>query len=605
MVRVVLLALACALLGGAAGTCATAPASLRDGGPNPNPPKFANVEATPGCDPSKIVDSADGKQVCATCDEAKGNADQICGAADSARCEARENANGASCSFCATADGQVLYDDCYATDPVQTADCETSPAPNGSTQLTSSNDSVCTTCTDASGAVVSTSCAPSSDSCQDTKNPDGTTCHVCTKGGVVVVKQGCNPSLAQPRSCEAYENNVGRCVDCFDDNDQLLSHQCTLSSDPNIACAQTATQDGLVCTTCTDSNGAVVDQSCNPQQPAAQACTELDYSEQTCIVCVDYQGNPAAWQCTSTTCSANDPSCAPPPDCTFDRDASGDLCRTCPNSSGSTEQKCVVNTNLSCTSGATDPSTGASCLSCTDNNTGVAVYKSCSGQPVPPACTTSTNAAGEQCSVCFDQSSKAVVDATCGNETCYSVGALPVVGAAGAQLFVGSSPAVAQCSECKDSAASNAGITTNAVCDLRSDCGATDLTNPDTWCSAAVVFTVTPFGCNNPWDAAGYTQDANTPAGGSNEIVHVLAYALEQQGVALIGVDDVGSATASGPTTTTCASDARGDTMHLAAEPADAVAVKSLFGSIMVACASDADCSTGGSCRADGSCTVP
>src|SRR5581483_1652773 len=103
---------------------------------------FSNVIASPGCDPATIADGPNGN-VCAVCDGTS-----ICGTADPARCESRENAAGASCSFCATSDGQVLYDDCYSADPVPTADCQPSPPPPGSTTPA---DSVCQTCTDKNG----------------------------------------------------------------------------------------------------------------------------------------------------------------------------------------------------------------------------------------------------------------------------------------------------------------------------------------------------------------------------------------------------------------------------------------------------------------------
>src|SRR5438128_2615415 len=113
-----------ALVGGVAGCCPLVGTDCRappaaDAGPPPA--DFPDlVAATPGCDPHAIRDNGDGS-VCATC----AGSDAICGAPDVARCEARENAAGVACSFCATAGGDILFDSCYGQDPVSFDKCET------------------------------------------------------------------------------------------------------------------------------------------------------------------------------------------------------------------------------------------------------------------------------------------------------------------------------------------------------------------------------------------------------------------------------------------------------------------------------------------------
>ena len=562
-------------------TCGIPPAT--DAGPPPAPDcvGIACAVSTAGCDAATIRSDVNGG-VCATCVSAQGPVD-ICGAPDDARCESRENAAGHTCVLCATAAGEILYDSCFKSDPVPFASCERSPG---------TPDSVCKTCTDNQGVVVSTSCEPVSDECHDENG-----CRVCTANGQVVVTDCAQQPNIQPRSCQAYDNDAGRCVDCFGDHDELLTHSCTLSSDPFVACAQSATQDGLVCTTCTDAGGAVVSSKCASQQPTPSQCQQLDYTEQSCVVCVDATNSPASWQCAST-----DPSTVPngvPPDCFFENGVDGSLCRTCPvGNNGATEQRCLVDTHLVCSDGqGTDPSLGG-CFSCSDKDSGVEVYRRCDGTGAAPVCSAAASPDGSPCEVCADPATKQPFYAACSAQTCFALGAFQVSGAQGTSLFVDTAPAVATCTTCGSGANGVVAASDfNALCTLRNDCGAVDLTNPSASCSNTVVFTAQPRACANPWEP-GY---ASQVPGGSDEIVHILAFALEQRGVALVAIDDVGHAN---PPAATCA-DARGDTLQIVARPEDAVAVSDLFGPVLLRCSADADCATGGACRVDGSCTAP
>ncbi len=579
------------------GTCA---APLAGGDAGPVPASGDTAFTTAGCEVSTIAESADGS-VCATCSDV-----DICGAPDVARCESRENAEGAPCRFCATPTGAILYDSCTAA-AVDAANCE--PTPADPTTGLAQGDVQCQTCTDARGAVVDTVCEPAHDECHEVQD-QGLTCRECTRDGAVVIHDCGQPDL-EPRSCEVYQNDAGRCVDCYDDNDQLLSHSCSLTSDELVTCSESVTADGVRCTACVDQNGAQLEHFCDTQVPELQQCARLDYTDQTCIVCVDQFDQPAAVRCDANTCEpAADGTCASPPPCAFETGPNGQLCRTCPVAGGGAETRCVVDTNLVCenvsgTVGGDPNQPSSTCVSCSDLQTGAEVYFRCDGDAgpaPPPVCAasggTDPNAPSTGgCEVCSDPETNQDIYATCNGQTCYALGTFHITGLNGNALFLDGQPAVSTCTECAAATDAAAPSAINDACTLRDDCGAVDLTAPQPFCSSTVVFTLLPHACDNPWDGANTATN-----GGVDELNRILAFALEQRGIGVVAIDDVGV-----PNGTACAACncGRGDRIELAVRPADAVAVGDSFGPVLERCSADSDCRSGGACRVDGSCTVP
>ena len=579
------------------GTCVDRP----DAGPPP--PVDCSVDGTcvfasPGCDPKDITDGAavgGAAGVCALCSSPAGDA-QICGAPDVARCESREDLAGKACRFCATAAGDILFDSCVSDTPVAVVSCE--PSVPGQ-PVTPDANAVCETCKDATGAVVTTTCEPAHDECHDDVQ-QGLHCRVCTQAGQVVVN-ACEQPNIEPRSCEVYANEAGRCVDCFSDADQLLSHSCTLATDTFVSCTDSVTPDGLLCTECVDANGGPVSRSCGFNVPELTQCSLLDYTEQTCVVCLDQNGAAGLWSCDRRC--ADPTTCAPADACFFESAADGSLCRTCPGPNGP-EQRCIVDTNLLCGQAQTGvgppgPPNAGGCLSCVDATTGAEVYRSCNGG-LPPTCRNASNLSGATCEICEDSQTAEPVYAKCNGEACFALGQFGLTNAQGTTLLVDGHPAVGTCTECGAQDPNAAAVAFNAACTLRDTCGPVDLTAPSAICRGTVVFTVAPHLCGNPWEpTAGANGPGTLPAGSADELLRILTFAL-QAGVGLVAVEDRGS-TADAVCVDQCGCD-RGDRLELVARPDDAVAVSNLFDAVIVRCQTDADCATGGACRVDGSC---
>jgi hypothetical protein len=553
----------------------------------------STVVATAGCDVQAIVDRGDGV-TCATCVADDGDT-EICGLVDVARCESREDSRGEPCSYCATEFGEILFDSCFSDDPIAFVQCESSEGPerpkSGEEQF------LCETCTDADGVVVARSCEPRSDECH-IEDDSGVSCRVCTRDGDVVVRNCRQPDIA-PRSCEAYGdvNVVGRCIDCYGDDDELLSHTCTLAEDPFVSCSESVTPEGLRCLSCFDANGAQVERSCGAIQPdELRQCALLDYSEQSCVVCLNARGEPQLLECDRTTC-AEATDCPPPPECTFELGGGGELCRTCPTDAGELEQVCVVETNLVCA--GIEAEREASCLSCSDLDTGVEVYRRCDDQAsAPPTCFFFETDDGQECEVCTDPESNDVTYANCPTQTCYEVGDFTLLAADGnTALQFDNAPAVASCDECAMTASdpSTEGGEFQALCALRPDCPI-DLTSPDAACEGTVAFRVTPRFCENPWENAGFP---STAPGGVDELLHMLSFAL-QANLALVAVQSAPSFAP--PTCEDACACERGDVMEIVARPEDAALVVELFGSVIDRCADEGDCRAGDVCRTDGAC---
>jgi hypothetical protein len=525
--------------------------------------------ATPGCDADAIRKSGD--EICASCTVDADDV-EICGLPEIARCEAREDSKGDPCRICATAGGEILYDSCFSDVSPEIASCERSllgPSPAEADD----DDIVCETCTDLRGAVVSTVCEPVHDECHAVQDGDRA-CRECTRDGAVVI-YACEQPNIEPRSCQVYGNERGRCIDCFGDEDQLLSHSCTLVGDVFVSCSEIVTQEGLRCSVCVDQNGAQVSRSCNQDIAELQQCALLDYTDQSCLVCLDQFGGVALTSCQRKGCVGDN--CAAPPACFFENVGDA-LCRTCTvEGSGALEQRCVVETNLVCASGVSDGAAG-SCLSCTDRVTGLEVYKRCDGTGSPPTCFTVDDADGGRCEVCNDPVSNETVYASCDGQTCYALGRYQLTGRLGTALRLDGSPAVAECAECARSADFSGASSFTASCSLRDDCGGTDLVDPGAACERAVLLQLAPRLCGNPWERAGYGS-ADGQAG-AYELLVVLGYALEAGGIGLISLStSVGEADAECAGGCDCP---RGDRMDALVRAQDADAAARLFESIVV-----------------------
>src|SRR5688500_5168979 len=149
--------------------------------------------STPGCEVDTIASTGDarGTTTCATCASSTGDV-EICGTPDVARCESREDARGAACSFCATPAGEILYDSCFSDEPPPSARCEQSQdapaAPDDPSPAEGAEDDlVCETCVDDAGNYVRSTCEPVSDECH-VEEADGQSCRVCTRAGETVVR---------------------------------------------------------------------------------------------------------------------------------------------------------------------------------------------------------------------------------------------------------------------------------------------------------------------------------------------------------------------------------------------------------------------------------
>lgn len=572
-------------------------------------PPVEEVVAFANCDVDTIRDDDNG-ETCATCPADAGDA-LICGVPETARCESRENSRGERCSICITQFGEVLYDSCFRGEQPIDVNCEVTepdaPQPDPGKEpggpLPPEEQLVCETCTDFDGNVVSSKCEPVSDNCEVGPNASGLTCRVCTRDGEVVVND-CEQPDVTPRSCEAYGNEVGRCVDCFDENDDLLTHFCTLTEDVFITCADTISPDGVRCTSCFDQTGAFVEYFCDEVDPTLQQCALLDYSEQTCVVCLDFEGFLAFSECERKGCDpAVDETCLPPPDCSFEINELGEQCRTCPTDAGDVfEQQCVVETNLFCEQIFAE-NTQTFCTSCKDIGSGQEVFRRCEGEVGPPPCFTTENQLGEPCEVCVDPNDPnggEVVYASCPSQTCYELGDYELYNpTTGNTLRIDSQPAVAKCDEC---GATNVDGTTQsfqALCTLRSDvCGPVDLTDPSVSCDGTVTYKLHPQVCENPWQAAGFESDF---AASYEELTFIMSFALETAGVGLVAAAHSGANTPVGECAAGDCTCARGDVLDLVVLPNDAGAVVEMFGSVIQACVTDTDCA-GQTCRQDGGC---
>ena len=304
------------------------------------------VVEDPGCSSALITLAGD--QACARC-EVNGEDVDICGPLDVAYCVQRENPVGGTCQECVTDRGETVFNDCpldanLAPDEVA---CETA--------IREDTSEACSICTDAAGNVVEVQCRPDAQDCADVVGSDGRLCEECYAADGSLAYRNCEASSElDPRICQVYENELGRCTDCFGAQNELLSHSCVLNTaDAAVFCAETIGLDGLRCERCVNADGAVVSEACEEVGQDAEKCESLVFSEQTCVVCV-IDGNVSFYDCVSDACGPNEgdlqpgmDGCMPPP-CAFEFDSEGNVCRTCQTSWGEAETRCVQNGELFC-----------------------------------------------------------------------------------------------------------------------------------------------------------------------------------------------------------------------------------------------------------------
>jgi hypothetical protein len=571
------------------------------------------VSATPGCAEELI--SVEGDQRCASCDFAGA----ICGVPVEAACESRQNNLGSTCQLCIAADGTVLYDDCFVSDEAGAADltCESTP---GTTA-----DEVCSTCFDSSGNAVSSSCAPLTDSCTDFTADDGRRCSSCVRDNNVVFIT-CEAADIDPVYCLAFGNDVGHCIDCFDAADTLLSHACT-PTDGVVRCEEIVQPEGLVCTICFDSSGLITEQRCDEGVPQFERCERLEFSEQSCSVCVDDNDAVVFVDCVANSCEGaavsagcrNDADCATgqacfdgacvarsgdetapevapsetcaAPACTMGLNDAGAVCRTCPTALGTEETRCMSPSPLRCenlpegdlpplpedtvgedfSDGVVDrPSApqGRICTLCRERTLGVEVYRDCD-VVLPPICANVVTADGGTCVACFDAITNVPVYTSCGGDSCYALSTETLVGADATALTVDGAAAVAACEQCADPSGQQA-----VSCQLQQRCSGDLFADAATACRGTARVTIQPMQCGNRWEnwRPGRARD--------DDLRGLMAFTLGEHQLT------IEAATTRDGAVVACAvgdcSCARGDLIDLVVADADRDAVLRVFAAILV-----------------------
>ncbi len=388
------------------------------------------VLASEGCDPADISGSV--VERCAACD---GGGVQVCGPARTARCFELELAG--PCQRCVTDDGQVLYDDCAApADELGDLLCESVSYDSDDARA---DETTCEVCRDANGQVVRESCRPNATECRDVI-VNGRDCQECFTAEGELAYRECERADLDPRVCEVYGGAGGSCVDCYGDDDELLSHECTSggSFDGGVGapardasyCDEVLDPAGRTCERCYSETGTLVSESCVDDVEAAPGrCQQLTFSEQSCLVCVDDSGQEASTQCESTTNACASPDACPVPSCENTYTADGTLCRTCPTSNAAadgSETRCMSDSDLVCVTdqsfseapppeGGDDPALVSEvCTVC--SAAGVEQYRACSSDgsvPPQPVCSAKSSADGAACEECVEAASGDVVYSSC------------------------------------------------------------------------------------------------------------------------------------------------------------------------------------------------
>lgn len=285
-----------------------------------------------GCDdicPFEGVYLDEEGQACATCDATGAT---ICGAARVAPCESRAGTR-ADCSICDLGGGEYLYENCFA------------PLAVGGRCFAALDVAQpgreCEICFDEGGQLTHKECGPSYTRIEE---GPGALCDTYYDGQNVAFVD-CDRAHVSPYECRVYENEQGRCVDCYDDAlpANLLLHECTFratpDADPAVRCEDKVVADGRMCTVCSDARGAFVRETCD----LARTDDVIDYGflaieGHECTVGLDVHGRLRALKCAQAPCAGGD--CVAPDSCVFQLGGEDVLCGTCETFAGATRSAC-------------------------------------------------------------------------------------------------------------------------------------------------------------------------------------------------------------------------------------------------------------------------
>jgi len=580
------------------------PIEVTDAGEGPEVSSECVTNTRGDCVLSSETCSADAIEVrengvtCATCEEESGDV-EICGATIEARCVEQENAFGDSCQRCVTDDGQILYDDCYGANArVDGLICESAgvaveapedmqapedpdeePAPPVIDETTE-----CEVCRDESGQVVSTRCAPVADECTETESA-GRLCVECRTDGVVVYRK-CEPLEIDPRVCVTYADEDGVCIDCYGQDDELLTHECVVGGNTLGYCEDERTPEGYVCSRCFSTAGLLLEESCYFEPPTAERCQELVYTDQSCLACISEFGELVSLECWATNCEPSpngDVACPEPEPCELIFNDAGVLCRICPTvvdgifveesqCVGPSQLTCYVEVNIVEGSDGADPNSpdaalieqrchvcfdetqtevyrqcedvgtapppvcevytnfaGDLCETCFDPATGSTFYSSCAGESV---CYEEPSADGEVCITCYDSQTGEIIDSSCGIDVCSTASGLPVLDENGAAVKHPTTEAhvelIADCSMCGDDASN----TLDTSCVVTNACVDPTTGDPGLWpgpngCANLVVLWMEVPQCERAWGDG---------AQGMDEALRIIAWGATDLGVLFHGV---------------------------------------------------------------------
>lgn len=500
-----------------------------------------------GCSPGAIRDS--GGQRCAGCEGTFGEV-EICGVPVEGRCfdlEAPE-----LCQRCVTDDGRVLYDDCVErADDFSELACESVSYPDDDGGSRS-----CQVCRDDAGRVVRESCRPDAATCGEVMR-GGRACTEClTAEGELAYRECPTPDI-DPRRCEVYGNSQGSCTDCYGEDDELLLHECSViqtdagAEAPSLGgyCEELADPSGLTCQRCYDPNGGLASETCTETTSGPERCELLDYTDQTCLLCVDGDGEETFTGCEAKSCPEGD-TCAPAA-CTNEYLPNGTLCRTCPVAgSDETQTRCLSDGQLYCETEqefVSDPNSSGEvqselCVVCRDGLDGPEVYRHCGLDGSAAATPLCYGVAGQSgfCEVCEDPESGEEVYSSCGpappaafDGQCLEQDGLALKDDEGAALSLPSGePAVVDCFACgADGGAPPEG---EGRCELRASCtsesdGDSVQPVPADPCPALTALYYDPLQCNgDPW---GETVGVDGVAG-------AMAWLLSEHGVVVYTLSD-------------------------------------------------------------------
>jgi hypothetical protein len=538
----------------------------------------------------------------------------VCGEVSIASCQSRDN--GRTCQTCTTGEGEVVYDTCLSNvSTIQNVRCEVASSGFGELEDVQVQ---CTNCYGDDGFLVSSTCRPASESCSS-YSVGSSQCEECTRDGAVVFTS-CAVN-DEPRLCTAYGNEYGSCVECVNNNDELVVQTCTPTEAPATSCTEVVTADGQACQTCTSGGGELVSFTCTDLDAAAKTCSILEFSQQICLVC-EAAGRPIAVLCQRTSCEQQecsvdaqcglgevctnfvctqssgygdedgdgvvdapppsapelDEACAQPPVCSMSINEEGQFCRTCPRDDGVEETACAHRSPLSCEvvsaeragiTGDVD-AVGALCQVCSDQQTLNQVWSDCTADdgntPAPPC----LHLEVENCDVCFDWMSGEAIYSSCAEEICYNASQFELEND-DQPLLLNDVQAVVECVTCDERSSGVA----EARCYLVNACTSADAAvepeaGMEVWvadsCDNAVPFTLAPKECGNSWDQASPWSSVD------EELAGIMAMGLAND-IVIVQAEQSGSRAGC----TLCDCD-RGDVLTLWVDPSMIEQATRLFG---------------------------